>query len=186
MVIFPRQIPIYYKEEETKEIIMSGFSVSGNIILRNFYGEYRNFSVKNNRNNATTSQLNYADAQALRRAVKKLDSFDFKNATKSELSSQVRAFIDTFNYTMESTKSSSDSYAISTYKGLKNLTDKYSRELANIGIKANSSGYLTLSSSACENISGTSFQSLLDGDSKFMKTLTSYARRMERNIDYLA
>ena len=65
---------------------MSGFSVANNITLRNYYATYRDFTVKSNRANATTNQLNYADAQALRRAVRKLDDFDFENADKTDLS----------------------------------------------------------------------------------------------------
>lgn len=130
--------------------------------------------------------LNYADAQALRRAVQKLDDFDFETADKDDISSHVRAFIDTYNYTMDSAKSSTNSYATSTYKNLKNLASKYSKDLENIGIKENSSGYLALSSSAVENISGRRFKSLLNKDSKFMKQLTTYAKRMANNIDYYA
>ena len=66
------------------------------------------------------------------------------------------------------------------------LASKYSKDLENIGIKENSSGYLTLSSSAVENISGSRFKSLLNKDSKFMKQLTTYAKRMANNIDYYA
>ena len=165
---------------------MSGFSVANNITLRSYYATYRAFTTKSTRSSATTNQLNYADAQALRRAIQKLDDFDFENADKDDISSHVRAFIDTYNYTMDSAKSSTNSYATSTYKNLKNLASKYSTELGNIGIKENSSGYLTLSSSAVENISGSRFESLLNKDSKFMKQLKTYAKRMANNIDYYA
>ena len=165
---------------------MSGFSVANNITLRSYYATYRAFTTKSTRSSATTNQLNYADAQALRRAVQKLDDFDFENADKDDISSHVRAFIDTYNYTMDSAKSSTNSYATSTYKNLKNLASKYSKDLENIGIKENSSGYLTLSSSAVENIRGSRFKSLLNKDSKFMKQLTTYDKRMANNIDYYA
>ena len=165
---------------------MSGFSVANNITLRSYYATYRAFTTKSTRSSATTNQLNYADAQALRRAVQKLDDFDFETADKDDISSHVRAFIDTYNYTMDSAKSSTNSYATSTYKNLKNLASKYSKDLENIGIKENSSGYLALSSSAVENISGRRFKSLLNKDSKFMKQLTTYAKRMTNNIDYYA
>ncbi len=165
---------------------MSGFSVANNITLRSYYATYRAFTTKSTRSSATTNQLNYADAQALRRAIQKLDDFDFENADKDDISSHVRAFIDTYNYTMDSAKSSTNSYATSTYKNLKNLASKYSTDLGNIGIKENSSGYLTLSSSAVENISGSRFKSLLNKDSKFMKQLKTYAKRMANNIDYYA
>ena len=165
---------------------MSGFSVANNITLRSYYATYRAFTTRSTRSSATTNQLNYADAQALRRAIQKLDDFDFENADKDVISSHVRAFIDTYNYTMDSAKSSTNSYATSTYKNLKNLASKYSTDLGNIGIKENSSGYLTLSSSAVENISGSRFKSLLNKDSKFMKQLKTYAKRMANNIDYYA
>lgn len=165
---------------------MSGFSVANNITLRSYYATYRAFTTKSTRSSATTNQLNYADAQALRRAIQKLDDFDFENADKDDISSHVRAFIDTYNYTMDSAKSSTNSYATSTYKNLKNLASKYSTDLGNIGIKENSSGYLTLSSSAVENISGSRFEGLLNKDSKFMKQLKTYAKRMANNIDYYA
>ena len=166
---------------------MSGFSVANNITLRSYYATYRAFTTKSTRSSATTNQLNYADAQALRRAVRKLDDFDFENADKDDISSHVRAFIDTNNIGLFfNTSKNTRSFAEVLAQVQEYLASKYSKDLENIGIKENSSGYLTLSSSAVENISGSRFKSLLSKDSKFMKQLTTYAKRMANNIDYYA
>ena len=165
---------------------MASFSVANTLALRNFYNSNRTLAVKSNRSDASTNKLNYADSLALRRAVKQLDAYDFDNAKESDLEEKVRAWIDTYNYTMESCKPSTNTSVASAYKGLKNLTKEYADELENVGIKADSSGYLKMSSSATKNISGSRFKSLLGKDSEFMKKMGSYARRISNHVDLYA
>lgn len=165
---------------------MASFSVANTLALRNFYNSNRTLAVKSNRSDASTNKLNYADSLALRRAVRQLDAYDFDNAKESDLEEQVRAWIDTYNYTMESCKSSTNTSVTSAYQGLKNLTKEYADELENVGIKVDSSGYLKMSSSATKNISGPRFKSLLGKDSEFMKKMGSYARRISNHVDLYA
>ncbi len=165
---------------------MSSFSISSTLTLRNMYGDYRALITKTNRNTATNNQLSYADATALKRAVKKLNDYDFEDASEENRAAYLRAFVDTYNYTMQSTKSSTNTYAASAYKGLKNLVSKYSDELEEIGISANSSGYLKLSSSSATNLSGSTFDKFFTNDSKFMKSVLTYAKKVTSNVDYYA
>lgn len=165
---------------------MASFSVANTLALRNYYNSNRTLSVKNNRSDATTNQLNYADSLALRRAVKQLDAYDFDNAKKTDLEEKVRAWVDTYNYTLDSCKSSTNTSVTSAYKGLKNLTKEYADELENLGIKADSSGYLKMSSSATKNISGSRFKELLGKDSEFMKKVGTYAKRIASHVDLYA
>lgn len=162
---------------------MNHFSIAGTISLRNNYANYRFLSVKSNRNDASTNQLNYADSLALRRAVKKLEGYNFSEASESDLEEKVRAFVDTYNYALESTEASTNASIRSAYKKLKNLSKEYSSELENIGIKADASGYLTMSSSAASNISGTRFSKLLGKDSEFMNRINKYAKQVSNSVD---
>lgn len=165
---------------------MSGFTVSYNITLRNYYSSYRAFASKTNRESATDNQLTYADSLALRRAVKKLADYDFDDEDQTGTASQLRAFVDTVNYTMESAKTSDDTYVASAYKGIKNTLSKYSSELENIGITTGSSGYLKLSSTAATNLSASTFKNFFKSDSTLMKSLSSYAKRIYNHVDYYA
>ena len=165
---------------------MSSYTVTNNLTLRSYYSTYRTLAVKSNRSNVTTSQLNYADAQALRRAVRKLDDFDFSNASQKDIEEHVRALIDTYNNTLDSAQQSDNANIKSIYKKLQQLNDTYQDDLENIGIRTNSSGYLTLSSSASSNISSSKFSKFLGGDSTFMKKLSTYAKRIANHVDYYA
>ena len=165
---------------------MASFSVANTLALRNFYNSNRTLAVKSNRSDASTNKLNYADSLALRRAVKQLDVYDFDNAKKTDLEEKVRAWVDTYNYTMDSCKSSTNISVASAYKGLMNLTKEYADELENLGIKADSSGYLKMSSSATKNISGSRFKELLGKDSEFMKKVGTYAKRIASHVDLYA
>lgn len=162
---------------------MSSFSIANTLILRNFYNGNRNYVVKTSREDVSTDKLSYADSVALRRAVKKLGSYDFKNADEDDLEEMVRGFVDTYNYTLDSSKYSTNRSVQSAYKGIKKLAETYADDLEDIGIKADSSGYLKLSSSAKSNIKGSRFQEKLGSDSAFMKQLSSYAKQISNHID---
>ncbi len=162
---------------------MSSFMIANTLALRNNYTDDRSLSVKTNRRNATTGKLNQADSLALRQAVRRLADYDFKNAEKEDLEEKVRAFVDTYNYTMESTKLSTDKTISSANKSIMNLSKKYASELEDIGIRIDDSGYMKMSNSATKNISGSSFESLLGKDSEYMKQLSSYAKRITNHVD---
>lgn len=162
---------------------MSSFSIANTLVLRNFYNGNRNYVVKTSREDVSTDKLSYADSVALCRAVKKLGSYDFKNADEDDLEEMVRGFVDTYNYTLDSSKYSTNRSVQSAYKGIKKLAETYADDLEDIGIKADSSGYLKLSSSAKSNIKGSRFQEKLGSDSAFMKQLSSYAKQISNHID---
>ncbi len=164
---------------------MASFTITNSLYLRNFYNENRSLCIRSNRSDASTNKLNQADASALRRAVKSLGDFDFENATKSELTSELKAFLDTYNYTLDSAKNSTNVSIQSSYKGLKKLTQEYQKELENLGIKADANGYLKMSDSATKNIKGKRFGKFLGGDSEFVKQLGTYAKKISSHIDYI-
>lgn len=165
---------------------MSSFSIASSLALRNNYKDNRTLAVKTNRNDASTSKLNQADSLALRQAVKRLDSYDFKTASKKDLEEKVRAFVDTYNYTLESTSKSDDKSISSANKNIKNLSKKYASELENLGIRIDDAGYMKLSTSATKNIKGEKFESLLGKDSEYMKSLNTYAKRITNHVDAYA
>ena len=162
---------------------MSSFSIANTLTLRNFYNGNRNYAVKASRSDISTDKLSYADSVALRRAVKKLGSYDFKNAGEDDIEEMVRGFIDTYNNTLDSSRYSTNRSVQSAYKGFKKLAETYADDLEDIGIKVDSSGYLKFSSSAKTNIKGSRFQEKLGSGSDFMKQLSTYAKRISSHID---
>lgn len=162
---------------------MSSFTIANTLALRNNYNSYRNLAVKNNRQDASTEELNHADSLALRRAVKALKDFHYEDATKDATEMTIRAFVDTHNYTLEASKNSSNRDIASDYKKLKSLTQKYSSELEKIGIRSDENGYLKMSSSAINNIKGSTFEKYLGKDSEFAKQVDAIAKRLNRHVD---
>ncbi len=162
---------------------MASFSIANTYALRNYYSYDRNLVVSSNRSDTTTEKLNYVDSVALRRSVDALKDYDFELANDDDMEVKIRGFIDSLNYTLQSSSSSSDYTVNKAYKKLSSVLSEYSSELENIGITQNSYGYYKLSSSAIKNISKSSFAEVLNKDSDFMKAVSKYAKSIYRSIN---
>ena len=98
--------------------ISSGLSLSSSYFMRNFYSENRNAAKKSGRSDYNKTELSYEDSRALTRAVKKITSVDFGSDKAEEDSdindsarASIQAFVETYNNTMDTGKSSCDSNA---------------------------------------------------------------------------
>lgn len=160
-----------------------GFTVTNSFILRSCYGEQRNFCTKTSRETAPISKLAFADASALRIAVRKLSDYDYEDTSKEKLAEHVTAFIDSYNYTLESSKKSKDTDTINAMKQLKNVSEKYKKELENIGIKADKDGYLSISESAKKKMSPKTFSKVFGESNGYLSQVQTYAARIVRHID---
>jgi hypothetical protein len=162
-------------------------SVTVNSTLRNFYTNNRSLVSKSSRSESSNGTLSYADATALRKAIRDLGDYDYDSVSssvdKSILSSHLKAFIDTYNYTMESGSSSTNSHVKTAAKNIKKLTGKYESELKNLGISVDSNGYLSLSNTATTNISGSKFSKVFGSDSDYMDQMKAYAKKIVNNSD---
>ena len=164
---------------------MASFSVTNNAYLRQVYSPNRALSVSANRANETTKTLIAADSSALSKAVKAMNSLDFSDDSttgKDKFFKTLKSFTDAYNYTVSSSGSTKSSKMAKLSKGLKEFTSKYESELKSLGISIKN-GYLSVSSNAHSTVSPKNYEEMFGKDSKFMKELTSYAKRINKNID---
>ena len=169
--------------------ISSGLSLSSSYFMRNFYSENRNAAKKSGRSDYSKTELSYEDSRALTRAVKKITSVDFgsdKDEKDSDINDSARAsiqaFVETYNNTMDTAKSSSDSNTSRSYRQLKKLTGKYADELEDIGISIESNGKLSINDELLKTADNSKARKLLSGDSDFAKKTLTIAKKMNSAI----
>lgn len=161
-------------------------SVKNTLSLRNFYSANRDFVVKSKREEATKGALSSADATALRRAVKALGDYDYKDKDTDAFHEKLKAFIDTYNYTVDSAAKGNDQDAFNTGRKIKNLTRQYQNELSNLGVSIDKDGYLSISDSAKKNFKNASYEDLFGKDSEYMSSLSRYAQRITNHVNVFA
>ena len=108
------------------------------------------------------------------------------DSEKKALGNKLRAFVDSYNLTLDSTSGSKDRDAMKITKNMKKLVEKYKDELGEYGISVKSGGYLALSSSATDNLSFKTFEKKFGKDSEFMKELSKYDKQLSRHFDAYA
>ena len=163
---------------------MAYFSVTNNVYLRQVYSPNRALSVSTNRANATTNALIAADSSALNKAVKAMNSLDFSDDStkgKERFFKTLKSFTDAYNYTVSSSSSDKKGKIANLSKGLKDFTSKYEKELKSLGISIKN-GYLSVSSNAEKTVSPENYKEMFGKDSKFMKELSNYAKKINKNI----
>lgn len=166
---------------------MANYAVYNTISLRSNYGDYRAYAQKDRRSDADTSTLSFADASALRKAIKGLGSYNYEDSDDQELYDKIRALADTYNYTLDSAKKEGLENANPKVKGamnnLKKLASEYSDELSKYGISVDGNGYMSVSDTATKNITHTKFEKILGKESDFAAGVSKYAKKITSNID---
>ena len=172
----------------------SSFSVNANHYLRNMYsGTDRTLSTSAGRANASKSKLTFADSQALKKAISELGDFDYSlpesevtESMKTKFSKDVRAFVDAYNYTMESGKSSDKNEIQKAAKQMKSFSEKNKDLLNSVGIEVKGSGYLSYDSSRANSMYLHSFGKAFASDAEYMQGVSKYASRINNHVDYFA
>ena len=170
---------------------MSNFSVNATYYLRNAYApNNRTLITEASRKKETNAKLSQADSNALKKAIRALEDYDYKkdesevsSAEKTRFDKELRAFIDTYNYSMESSSKSSNRDIKNAGKNLEKLAQKYKDELEDIGIKIKDNGYLELSSTATSNLKLSAFGDMFSSSSSFLKEARTYAGNIARHVD---
>ncbi|MCR5099346.1 MAG: hypothetical protein K6B14_10445 [Lachnospiraceae bacterium] len=172
----------------------SSFSVTNNWYLRNNYRKNVELSKMANRSDISDMKLAGADSAALKRGIrslrdykyedtKKLSSKDTDNVLgKAQFYGNLKAFADTYNYTLDSGKKSSNADIKKITRNMKNIANKYSKELDELGVTFDSKGYMKISASAVDNIKLSTYEEKLAG-SDFLKDLEKNTQKIYRRID---
>ena len=173
---------------------MSNFSVTNNWYLRNNYKSDQTLSKLANRSEVSDSKLSAADSAALKRGIRALRDYKYEDSHKvsskdtdsvfgkSKFYSTLKAFADTYNYTLDSSKASSNDDIKKLSKSMKKIASKYSDELDQLGVSFDSKGYMSVSASAVDNINLSTYGDKL-ADSDFLKDLEKNTQKIYRRID---
>lgn len=169
--------------------ISSGLSLSSSYFMRNYYAENRNAAKKSGRSDYSKAELSFEDSRALSRAARKITSMDFgseRDEKDSDIGdtakASIEAFVETYNNTMESAKSSSNADTSHYYRQLKRLTSKYSDQLEDIGISIESNGKLSINDDLLKAADNSKARKLLSSDSDFAKKTLTIAKKMNSAI----
>ena len=164
---------------------MADFSVHANAYLRNVYAYDRTLVKSDARKEASASKLSYADSHALKKAIHRLGKFSYTDADESKLKGNLNAFIDSYNYSLLSGSTSGNNKIAKNTEKMKELSKEFESDLKRLGISMDEKkGYLKLSDSATKNISSENYEKLFGKDSKYMKQLSTYAGRVNGQVNY--
>ncbi len=160
-------------------------SVTNSLSIRLFYRPYSSVVSGSTRQSASTGTLSMADATALRNAVRKLQDYDFEEASEDQIQEKLKAFTDTMNNTLESASeySSYSSSVKNAASKIKRLNNQYASDLKKIGITVNKDGTMSLYESAAKNYSSSRFTDFFDKDSEYLNDLYDCAKRITRKVD---
>lgn len=141
------------------------------------------------RTNYSNVELSYEDSRALNRAAKRLSKSDYGSDTDekdddlSETSrAAIEAFVDTYNNTITSGKSSSDYETKRYVKQLNTLSKKHADELSDLGITINSDGTLDLNKDLLKTANNSKARKVLSSDQEYPQKLVKLSRRMNSAV----
>lgn len=168
------------------DLVGSGTSLSAAYYMRRFYKTNTDARNKSTRSDMEPSALSGADALALRRAVKNLGKFEYHSDDSANIRSSVTAFVNTYNNLLDSAASSTDRTLNRSTKSLKQLTSQYKDDLDKLGITVNDDGTLKTRDALFSKADASKFQKLFSKDSDYMKQVTAYAKRAEKQSSSLS
>lgn len=156
----------------------SATNLTSNFYLQNFY-RYNRAAIKvSSRKDYNQTELSYEDSRALKHAASKLSSFDYSEEENSDnILSTVEAFVETYNYTMESS-SSKDSDTYRQNRQLKALSEKYADKLKDIGITIEEDGKLSVSQNILKESPFKEIKEVFSNESDYVSRIRTIARRM--------
>lgn len=149
--------------------------------LRNLYSSNRFARKAENRPTLKSKDLIQADSDAINNITKKLKDLEYSSDNASEVLTDVKMFIETYNNLVEST-GNSDSDSIKNLKRqITQLTKDNKDELESLGITINSSGKLSLDKSKFGKCSPSKIERFFSKDSEFMDSIRSYSQQAKRS-----
>lgn len=170
--------------------VSSGVSLSTNYFLNNFYENNRSVSKSSGRSDYTKLELSYEDSRALTRAAKRLLKNDYgsdtdeKNTAISDTTrSALTAFVDTYNNTVDSSKTSTDHDTKYQLKKMKAYLHKYSDELEHIGISMESDGKLKINEDLLKTAKNSKVRKIFSSDQEFSKKFLNLSKKAHSAVE---
>lgn len=170
--------------------VSSGVSLSTNYFLNNFYENNRSISKSSGRSDYTKLELSYEDSRALTRAAKRLLKNDYGSDTDEKdtaisdtTRSALTAFVDTYNNTVDSSKTSTDHDTKYQLKKMKAYLHKYSDELEHIGISMESDGKLKINEDLLKTAKNSKVRKIFSSDQEFSKKFLNLSKKAHSAVE---
>lgn len=170
--------------------VSSGVSLSTNYFLNNFYENNRSVSKSSGRSDYTKLELSYEDSRALTRAAKRLLKNDYGSDTDEKdtaisdtTRSALTAFVDTYNNTVDSSKTSTDHNTKYQLKKMKAYLHKYSDELEHIGISMESDGKLKINEDLLKTAKNSKVRKIFSTDQEFSKKFLNLSKKAHSAVE---
>ena len=170
--------------------VSSGVSLSTNYFLNNFYENNRSVSKSSGRSDYTKLELSYEDSRALTRAAKRLLKNDYGSDTDEKdtaisdtTRSALTAFVDTYNNTVDSSKTSTDHDTKYQLKKMKAYLHKYSDELEHIGISMESDGTLKINEDLLKTAKNSKVRKIFSSDQEFSKKFLNLSKKAHSAVE---
>ena len=159
----------------------TGVTLTSEFFMNNFYKVNRN-AAKVSRREYSKEELSYEDSRALKHAAKKLSSYSYSDQDNSEtIYNTIKAYVDTYNNTLDSSLSGGEAELKHYAKQLKGLSDKYSGELEDIGITVEKDGSLTLNENLLKAADMDKVKKVFSEESDFVKKSSHISSRLNRS-----
>ncbi|MDE6850866.1 MAG: hypothetical protein K2J67_00035 [Lachnospiraceae bacterium] len=149
--------------------------------LRNAYSSNRFARKSENRPTMQNKDLIQADSDAVRKITEKLRDLEYSSDNASEILTNVKMFVETYNNLVEST-GSSDSDSIYKLKSkITQLSKNNKDELESLGFTLSASGKISLDKSKFGECSPSKIERFFGKDSEFMDTVRNYSIQAKRS-----
>ena len=166
-------------------VVSSGVSLSTNYFMNNFYASNRSVIKTSGRSDYTKLELSYEDSRALTRAAKRLLKNDYGSDTDEKdkaisdtTRSALTAFIDTYNNTVDSSKTSK--YQL---KKMKAFLSKHSDDLEHIGVSLESSGKLSINEDLLKSAKNSKVRKIFSADQEFSKQFYKMSKKAHAAVE---
>ena len=153
-------------------------SRSYNMLLRNFYSENRKAAKNSTRESISNNDLIKADSGAVSKVSDTLRKMEYSEDTGSDIYSNVKSFIDTYNNLLTTTDKSDEYTVKHPRKLLQKLTKDDKEALSDIGINISSSGKLEMDEKKFLESSPSKIGAIFSEDSTFTQKVTFYAGKI--------
>ena len=171
-------------------VVSSGVRLSTNYFMNNFYASNRSVIKTSGRSDYTKLELSYEDSRALTRAAKRLLKNDYGSDTDEKdkaisdtTRSALTAFIDTYNNTVDSSKTSTDHDTKYQLKKMKAFLSKHSDDLEHIGVSLESSGKLSINEDLLKSAKNSKVRKIFSADQEFSKQFYKMSKKAHAAVE---
>lgn len=157
-------------------------SLSATSYVKQFYRGNLFGATSSGRSGRSNHDLVSADVSAIKRAVKELGNYDYKEGAGEELWNKVLAYVDTYNNFIGSAKESGNDSLDRYAQKLKKMTKEHADKLAEIGITIQGSGRLKADKTELKETSRYKVSKVFSEDAEYSGEVDKYMTRIRRLV----